>query len=70
MLPGRQTRFSHLFNLKSSRTIRLSIEDGNSFKAVSLKSRKLNLSMVSKIFGKISNLEQPSRSKLSRDFNL
>ncbi|KAG8479408.1 hypothetical protein CXB51_029125 [Gossypium anomalum] len=51
----------HLFSLNSTRPIRFSIEDDNSLRAVPLNSRYLNLSMVSKISGKISNFEQSSR---------
>ncbi|KAB2059462.1 hypothetical protein E1A91_A11G311100v1, partial [Gossypium mustelinum] len=69
-LSGRQTRFLQFFILKYLIPIRLSIEDGNSFKAASLKSRTVNLSMVSMISKKISNLKQPSRSNVLRDFNL
>nr|KJB45664.1 hypothetical protein B456_007G319100 [Gossypium raimondii] len=70
MLSGRQTRFLQLFIFKRVRPIRFPIEDGNSFKAIPLKSSSYNLSLVSMISGKISNLEQPLRLNISRDFNL
>ncbi|KAG8479409.1 hypothetical protein CXB51_029121 [Gossypium anomalum] len=54
------------FNLNCPRPIRLPNEDGNSFKAVPLKSRSHNISMVSMTSGKISNLEQPLRLNISR----
>ncbi|TYI03284.1 hypothetical protein ES332_A11G327200v1 [Gossypium tomentosum] len=70
LLSRRQTTFSQLFNTKFSRPIRLSIEDGNSFTSVPFKLSSLNRSMMSKISGKASNLEQPLTSNFSRDFNL
>ncbi|KAG4177043.1 hypothetical protein ERO13_A11G282630v2, partial [Gossypium hirsutum] len=69
-LSGRQIKFSQYFNLRPLRPIRLPIEDGNSFKLVLLKSSSYSSSMVSMTSGKISNLEQPSRSNVLRDFNL
>ncbi|KAB2059460.1 hypothetical protein ES319_A11G305500v1, partial [Gossypium barbadense] len=69
-LSGRQTRFLQFFITKYSRPIRLPIESGNSFKAVPLKLSSYSSSMVSMTSGKISNLEQPSRPNVLRDFNL
>ncbi|KAG4177046.1 hypothetical protein ERO13_A11G282669v2, partial [Gossypium hirsutum] len=69
-LSGRQTRLLQFFILKYSRPIRLPIEDGNSLKAVPLKSSLYSSSMVSMTSGKISNLEQPQRWNVLRDFNL
>ncbi|KAB2059459.1 hypothetical protein ERO13_A11G282708v2, partial [Gossypium hirsutum] len=69
-LSGRQTRFLQFFILKYLIPIRLPIENGNSFKAVPLKSSSSSSSMLSMTSGKISNLEQPSRSSVLRDFNL
>ncbi|KAG4177047.1 hypothetical protein ERO13_A11G282682v2, partial [Gossypium hirsutum] len=69
-LSGRQTRFLQFFISKYLRPIRLSIEDGNSFKAVPFKSSNFNLSTMSMTSRKISNLKQPSRLNIRRDFNL
>ncbi|KAG4177045.1 hypothetical protein ERO13_A11G282656v2, partial [Gossypium hirsutum] len=69
-LSGRQTSFLQFLSLNFLRPIRLSNEDGNSFKGVPLKSSLYSSSMVSMTSGKISNLEQPSRSNVLRDFNL
>ncbi|KAG4177050.1 hypothetical protein ERO13_A11G282721v2, partial [Gossypium hirsutum] len=69
-LSGRQARFSQFLSLNFLRPIRFSNEDDNSFKAVPLKSSSYSSFMVSMTSGKNSNLEQPSRSNVLRDFNL
>ena len=70
MILGSISRFLQLDNDRRWSPFRCSIEGGSSLIADPCNSRDSKNSMVSKISGKVSSLEQLSRSRVRRDFNL
>ena len=70
MVLGRHTRFWQSSRVNELRVVKPSIDEGNSFIAVSLKSRSLRPLRFPRFSGKLSKFEHPQRLRCWSEFKL